>query len=198
MTIAINRALVTGVLATAAAAAAAAVLTTPPAAHAAATKKVTFRGMTLAIPSTWVVEKDHTGDWVSLSTRKCRDADTACPALQLVGPKVLKGGDYLESYKPGSPFAPSTGVAACRLNPTTKYGERFVGTKPLTSGYRPVGAGHKAEYRVWAGECYSFKTDKRTATFKQREWYLPKSKILIVDGYGIAATDAIIKTATWN
>ncbi|WP_263656427.1 hypothetical protein [Nonomuraea aurantiaca] len=42
-------------------------------------------------------------------------------------------------------------------------------------------------------------SDKRTRTFEQREWYLPTSQILIVDGWDVLAplTDVIAR-ATWK
>jgi hypothetical protein len=166
---------------------------------AAAGKKVHFRSMTLTFPSGWKVVKaaGHGGDWISVEPAGC---GTTCAHVQLVGPKVLKPGpeDFLETYKTSRPFAPGTGVPTCRLTTGTQYGERFPDRRPVASGTREVGAGHTAQYRAWRGECYSMKTDKKTRTFVQREWYLPKERILIVDSSGVAGLDQIVKAATWK
>lgn len=91
-------------------------------------------------------------------------------------------------------------MSPCRFTPSSsKYGERFTAGKPLQQGSRQVGRGHRAQYRVWKGECYDMHSDKRTRTFEQREWYLPTSQILIVDGWDVLAplTDVIAR-ATWK
>ncbi|MFC4123267.1 hypothetical protein [Nonomuraea zeae] len=41
-------------------------------------------------------------------------------------------------------------------------------------------------------------TDKRTRSFKQREWYLAKPQILIVDGWNIPTLADIVARATWR
>ncbi|MEU4327144.1 hypothetical protein [Nonomuraea dietziae] len=165
----------------------------------AAGKKVHFRSMTLTFPSGWRVAKaaGAGGDWISVKRAGC---GSTCAYVQLVGPKVLKPGpeDFLETYRTSRPFAPGTGVPNCRLTTGTEDGERFPDRRPVASGTRKVGAGHTAQYRAWRGECYSMKTDKKTRTFVQREWYLPKERILIVDSSGVAGLDQIVKAATWK
>ncbi|GAA2673945.1 hypothetical protein GCM10010412_054750 [Nonomuraea recticatena] len=166
---------------------------------AAAGKKVHFRSMTLTFPPGWRVAKaaGAGGDWISVKPAGC---GRTCAYVQLVGPKVLKPGpeDFLETYRTSRPFAPGTGVPTCRLTTGTEDGERFPDRRPVASGTRKVGAGHTAQYRAWRGECYSMKTDKKTRTFVQREWYLPKERILIVDSSGVAGLDQIVKAATWK
>ncbi|GAA3466804.1 hypothetical protein GCM10018965_013560 [Nonomuraea roseola] len=164
---------------------------------AGAGKNVHFRSMTLTFPSGWKVVKaaGHGGDWITVKPAGC---GSTCAHVQLVGPKVLKPGpeDFLETYKTSHPFAPGTGVSTCRLTTGTKDGERFPDRKPVVAGTREVGAGHTAQYRAWRGECYSMKTDEKTRTFVQREWYLPKERILIVDTSGVERLDRIVKEAT--
>uniref|UniRef100_UPI003F4981FF hypothetical protein n=1 Tax=Nonomuraea bangladeshensis TaxID=404385 RepID=UPI003F4981FF len=154
--------------------------------------------MTLRLPAGW--EADRIGDdWLQVALKGCNPAKAACANFAVIGPKVLKGGEYLEKYRTNRPFAPGTGVSPCRFTPSSnKYGERFVSSKPLQNGHRQVGQGHRAQYRVWAGECYNVNTGRRTKSFKQREWYLAESRILIVDGWNIPALAGIVSRATWK
>ncbi|MEV4067878.1 hypothetical protein [Nonomuraea dietziae] len=183
-----------------AAATMAALLSVPTVASAEQAKKISFRGMQVSAPAKWTTEyvewNDIGKDWRQVYTTGCVDKPT-CPGFDIVGPKVIKGGQDMESYKTRRPFAPGTGVSGCRFGPENGYGERFPDDKPAVSGYRQVGR-HKAQYREWAGECYSFKTDKRSATFTQREWYLPKEGILIVDGWNTPGLAKILERATWK
>lgn len=104
----------------------------------------------------------------------------------------------LRSRTANASSASSIGVALCRFTPgSTKYGERFPASKPLRNTYRKVGS-RKAQYRVWAGECFDMKTQKRYKKFTQREWYLPQSKILIADGWSIPGLEKIIASASWK
>ncbi|MFG6193963.1 hypothetical protein [Nonomuraea sp. JJY05] len=169
-------------------------------ASASKTKNITYRGMTLTVPSNWqklkVNAQTHGNDWITVTTGPCEAANSDCPSFELVSGKVLTGGQGLEPYRADRPFAPDGLPAPCRFE--SKYSEKFPGDKPAVSAQRQVGRGHEAQYREWTGECYAQKTDKRTRTFIQREWYLPKEGLLIVDGWNTRGLRDIIKRATWR
>lgn len=169
----------------------------------AATKELRFRGMTLTIPSNWKVtyagRTSGGKDWVTVYTRGCSRLDDKCPHFDLVGPKVLKPSVnmFLEGFDPKYPWAPGTGVVPCRFKPGTNHSEVFPRRKPLVADVRAVGAGHKAQYREWRGECRT-QGGKLMMDFTQRQWYLPKSGILIVDAWKNPDLARSVKRATWN
>ncbi|MEW9555436.1 hypothetical protein [Nonomuraea sp. NPDC050783] len=169
---------------------------------ASASQKLSFRGMTLTIPAAWKVtyERGYHRQWVSVDTAACHRRQITCPGFDLVGPKIIKGGDdiHIESYRRDRAWEPGTSVSSCRFGRDMNTGERFLRAKPVTQGLRKVGRGHRAEYREWAGECYSMATGKRTRRFTQRLWYLPKTQILIADGWNNPSLARILERATWR
>ncbi|MFI6599104.1 hypothetical protein ACIBHX_22830 [Nonomuraea sp. NPDC050536] len=180
------------------AAALVALLAAAPAAPAAAqTKTITFSGMTLTVPDGWTVRRLTVNpDWLTVTTEKCGKNKVNCPSFELVGAKTIKGGNDMKGYRTDRQFAPGTGVNACRFRSDTDHGERFPSDRPLVNGFRPVGA-RKAQYREWAGECYSFKTNKTVKRFTQRLWYLPKEKVLVVDSWNNPELAGVLARARW-
>ncbi|WP_214324494.1 hypothetical protein [Nonomuraea sediminis] len=173
----------------------------PASAEQTKTKTVSFRGMSIVVPAGWKVRRSDTDavgkDWLQIWTTSCH-SKPSCPSFDIVGPKVIRGGDAMESYKTDHPFAPGTGVSGCRFRSDTKFGERYPSTKPAVNGHRDLGSGHKAQYREWAAECYDFNTNKAGKRFTQREWYLPKAGILVADGWNTPGLAKILEQATWS
>ncbi|MEU4703161.1 hypothetical protein [Nonomuraea dietziae] len=163
---------------------------------AAQTRTITFDGMTLTVPDGWIVRRlTVSQDWLTVTTEKCGKNKVNCAGFELVGAEMIKPVGDMKEYCTDRPFAPGTGVSACRFRSDTDHGERF-SDKPLVNAFRPLGA-RKAQYREWAGECYSFKTGKTVKRFTQREWYLPKSKVLVVDGWNHPELAGVLARARW-
>ncbi|NUW35530.1 hypothetical protein HTZ77_29465 [Nonomuraea sp. SMC257] len=170
---------------------------TPAAPAAAQTKTITFGGMTLTVPASWTVRHlTVSKDWLTVTTTKCGKNKAGCPRFDLVGATVIKGVGDMKGYRTDRQFAPGTGVSPCRFRSDTDHGERFPSDKPLVNGFRPVGA-RKAQYREWAGECYTFGTEKTVKRFTQREWYLPQAKVLVVDGWNNPELAGVLARARW-
>ncbi|GAA2913674.1 hypothetical protein GCM10010517_80230 [Streptosporangium fragile] len=165
---------------------------------ASGTQILTFRGMSLVIPTSWQVYSD--ANRVKVITGSCAKPvggyfTPKCDAFWIFGPTVIKSGhEGFNPYTPDRPFYPASDVQPCPLN--GKYGQ--VLGKATATGLRQVGAGHKAYYRSWAGRCIVEGNGRQIATFNQREWYLPQSKILIVDQWNTPTLATALKYADWK
>ena len=170
------------------------------AAGSSATQLLRLRaGLTLEIPAKWRVY--GTADQVHVITGACRKPrggffEPKCDGFWVMGPKALKtGGEGFQRYNPiNGPFYPTSDVAPCRTNP--KYGQ-VIG-KAIVVSSRNIGVAHKAHYRVWPGRCVSYTNGAQKSTFKQREWYLAKQKILIIDQWATPGLATILKNAVWE
>ncbi|GII94780.1 hypothetical protein [Sinosporangium siamense] len=186
-----------------AAAACAALVTVPAPATATAalgesTKPLRLRaGLTLKVPATWkTVTK---GDWTRVITGKCAQPQggyftAECKSFWVLGPKVIKFGDLgTKPYDAEQPFYPSSDVSTCPQN--RKYVQ--VHGKATAIGYRKVGD-RKAHYRSWPGRCVVDATGEHKFFFTQREWFLPRSGVLIVDQWRTPGLAAVLGSATWG
>ncbi|OPG06236.1 hypothetical protein [Microbispora sp. GKU 823] len=184
----------------------AASLAAPAAAFAndsAATKPLHLRkGLTLTIPSSWKVD-DSRKDWVRVITGSCPTKgtdtygfrDSGCHSFWVMGPGAIKiGHELFQKYTPDGPFYPATDVGPCPVKKNLYMGQ----SKLAAKGLRQVGPGHKAYYRDWAGTCVTMSSYKVKAHYNQREWYLPTSKILVIDQWGTPGLSTILKNATWS
>ncbi|MDA0634852.1 hypothetical protein OUY22_15620 [Nonomuraea sp. MCN248] len=156
------------------------------------------KGLTLYIPIQWEVHR-FGPDVVQVVTGKCgkpRGWGTPnCDAFYVLGPSLIKRGDEgFRRYTGKSPFYTSSGVLPCPFN--QKWGES-IGPK-VKRGVRQVGKGHKAAHNVWQSRCISLSNGKTKARFTQREWYLPKSKILVVDQWNTPGLAAALRHADWK
>ncbi|MBO3748948.1 hypothetical protein J5X84_22955 [Streptosporangiaceae bacterium NEAU-GS5] len=155
------------------------------AAQASSSHGLHFRkGLTLTVPSSWKVAGK--GDWKRVVTGK--------HSFQVLGPEAIKmGHEIFRPYTPDAPFYPATDVQPC---PYDK--KLYIGTAGTpVKGLKQVGPGHKAYYRAWPIACTNH-SGKVVGHFTQREWYLPASKILIVDRFGTKNLAAILKNASWS
>lgn len=175
-------------------------LTAPIPASASATTMLRLRGgLTLEIPSTWQVH--GSADRVRVVTGSCARPkggyfEPRCDSFWVIGPKALKtGAEGFRPYNPDQgPFYPASAVPPCPTNP--RYGQ-VIG-KAIAVGYRNIGVATKAHYRVWPGRCVRHDNGEQKSTFNQREWYLPKTKTLIVDQWATPGLAAILKNAVWE
>ncbi|MEU8251875.1 hypothetical protein [Nonomuraea sp. NPDC048916] len=192
---------------TAAALAAAAVLVAPSAAASAAsasastsaTRPLDLRnGLTLNLPSGWKVYGK--GDWIYVVTGACANPrggyrQPECDSFSILGPKAIKiGQEVFNPYTAKQPFYPATDVQPCPHN--RKWGQVLGGA--AVKGLRQVGPGHKAHYREWKARCISYSNGTVKSRYVQREWYLPQSKILIVDQWNTPGLPGVLKRAVWR
>ncbi|MGI5273171.1 hypothetical protein ACQEUU_28765 [Nonomuraea sp. CA-218870] len=189
---------VAAALATPTAAAASSPASTSESASAPTQKLKLRKGLTLHIPTQWKVHR-FGADVVQVVTGKCGKpkgwGTLNCDAFYVLGPSLIKRGD--EGFRPYTgkdPFYTSSGVLQCPFNP--KWGES-IGPK-VTRGVRQIGKGHKAAYNVWQSRCTSLSNGRTKARFTQREWYLPKSKILVVDQWNTPGLASALKHADWK
>ncbi|MBG0819507.1 hypothetical protein HS048_01855 [Planomonospora sp. ID91781] len=163
---------------------------------AAGTRTVSFRGMRLRVPSGWQVHRQ--GDWMLVQTGRCdRPAYFApgCKGFWVLGPEAIKyGREGFGAYTGEQPFYPASDVQSCPFSAKTG---QVIG-KPTAVGLRRVGRGHKAKYVSWFGRCVTHRGGRQTATFAQREWFLPTSKILVVDVWNTPGLSNVLKNATWS
>jgi hypothetical protein len=187
--------------AAAAVVAAAALLSTalPASASAAPAQPLKFRkGLTLYIPIQWKVHR-FGADVVQVVTGRCGRPQgwgtPECDAFYLFGPSMIKrGAPGLRPYTGKRPFYTSSDVQPCPYE--RKWGEAF--GSQVTRGLRQVGAGHKAAYNAWRARCVSYSTGATKGRFTQREWYLPQSRILVVDQWNTPGLSDALKHADWN
>lgn len=183
------------------AAAAATVVLTPSAANAATAGEplVVRKGLTFYIPGKWRIHGYGT-DWVHVVTGKCAKPKDGygtpeCRGFWVLGPKAIKqGAELFNAYTGERPFYPATDVQPC---PQNRKWDQVLG-KLADSGLRQVGPGHKAAYREWNATCVSYDNGKVKSRFTQREWFLPKTKVLVVDQWNTPELGFIVKNAIWR
>ncbi|MGI5491521.1 hypothetical protein [Microtetraspora malaysiensis] len=187
------------VLAAQAPASASSSLVPPSSLSAATTAPLRLRGgLTLDLPSSWRVYGG--GDQIRVVTGACARPrghyfEPNCRSFWVMGTQAIKtGGEGFQPYNPNQgPFYPAVDVAPCATDPALGQ----VLGKAVTAGYRAVGVGHKARYLVWPGRCVRG-NGAQQSTFSQREWYLPKERILIVDQWNTPGLATVLKNATWS
>ncbi|WP_285707652.1 hypothetical protein [Microtetraspora sp. NBRC 16547] len=165
-----------------------------------ATTPLSLRGgLTLELPSSWHVYGG--GDQIRVVTGACARPkshyfEPKCRSFWVMGQQAIKtGGEGFQPYNPNKgPFYPAVDVAQCATDPSLGQ----VLGKAIAVGYRAVGVGHRAQYRVWPGRCVRYDNGEQKSTFNQREWYLPKERVLIVDQWGTPGLPTILKNAVWR
>ena len=177
---------------------------------AATTRTLQLGPLTLRVPGTWrITARDSQGDY-TVSTGWCPgdafyavEDDSPCPSFLLIrnaGPTPNIGGVSMQTYTPGKSFW-TTGATGCpgkTLTPTfPSWFWTPTSTGPLSNGYAAVTAAKTADYTVWRFGCYDAPRAPPVFYFQQRDWYLPVSRILIVDEYATPGLAQILATATW-
>ncbi|MFC4111751.1 hypothetical protein [Nonomuraea zeae] len=156
-------------------------------------------GLTLYLPIQWKVYR-VSPDWIRVVTGKCAKPEAGygtpeCDSFWVLGPKAIKQGDELfRPYTAKEPFYPATDVQLCPHN--RKWGQ-VVGAAKV-KGLRQVGPGHKAAYREWKATCVSYSGGGVKSRYVQREWYLPKTRILVVDQWNTPGLADALRYADWN
>ncbi|MBO2455492.1 serine/threonine protein kinase [Actinomadura barringtoniae] len=137
----------------------------------------------------------------------------SCPGFFVFGPGFVNGKvpNYLnQPYKESDTFGVLLNEDSGMSCP--QYGQyRAVGVakgaKATVQKLDPVGS-HKANFHEWLVPCWTRvkgpndpegfgPTAKTATTYTERLWYLPESKILIVDIWKTPNLEAILQKATW-
>jgi hypothetical protein len=186
------------------AAAAAAVLLAPVTATAATAPAHQLKlrgGLTLYLPFKWRIHGGGT-DWIHVVTGKCADPKGGfftpdCRGFWILGPKAIKLG--AEGFGPydvrRGGYYPASDVQLCPVNGKLARVER-VG--PHTKGLRQVGPGHKAAYHEFQTRCRTHSGKITKVRFTTREWYLPQTKVLVVDNWKTKGLPTALRNADWN
>jgi hypothetical protein len=158
--------------------------------------------LTLHVPTGWrITASDGKGDY-AISTTACDSSDdmsgARCPAVLVLtadkpglgGAGIGIGSEGQSPYDPAYPYYPSSGVLPCPQYPNSA-------AQPGASShtFAPVG-GRTADHTVWHIACNNINTGAHVGSFDQRDWYLPVSKVLIVDQYQTPGLAATLKHAT--
>ena len=176
----------------------------------ATTRTLQLGPLTLRVPGTWrITARDAQGDY-TVSTGSCpgpaflaAQTGSPCPSFLLItnaGPTPNDPGVSMQTYVPGTlSWSTSTGATGCPGKPLTPTSWLRTPTTigPLSNGYAPVTAAKTADYTVWRFGCYNALRAPPAFYFQQRDWYLPVSRILIVDEYATPGLAQILATATW-
>ncbi|TDE56006.1 hypothetical protein E1295_12190 [Nonomuraea mesophila] len=183
-----------------AAAVAATVLAAPLPAAADSTRPLKLRGgLTLLLPAAWKVHRVKPG-WTRVVTGKCAAPKAGygtpgCDSFWILGPKAIRQGDELfRPYTGASAFYPATDVQRCPRN--SKWGQTLGAARK--KGLRQVGPGHRAAYREWAAACVSYANGRVRSRFVQREWFLPTTKVLVVDQWSTPGLSGVLQRARWS
>ncbi len=179
---------------------------------AAGTRTLRLGHLVLQVPATWrVTYTDALGDF-TVSTGACTgenlrggEGGSACPSFSLIAGAgaTHTPAPTTRTYVPSVPYNTSTGVTGCPGKQYTgdPFWARLGPGQPYASGYASVTAAKTADYTVWRMGCgleSSTGTASASFYFEQRDWYLPVSRILIVDEYSTPGLARILATATWR
>ncbi|MFG2005395.1 serine/threonine-protein kinase [Spirillospora sp. NPDC048911] len=126
---------------------------------------------------------------------------TRCPGFALLTGRWIypTSENFINPYTPSGPFHPGTDPSHfCPPDPDKYNGvRRLRSEKPAVRRFAQVGSS-TAEYREWRLVCMDYSgKNKGTVAFTQRLWYLPTSKILIVDEWGVPGLEQVLAKATW-
>ncbi|WP_214415681.1 hypothetical protein [Sphaerisporangium fuscum] len=163
-------------------------------------RTLSFRGMNFHIPADWRVYRHGDGLVVATgaSCKKPEPFAPNCEGFWIFGPKaytnVPVGGGSI-TYTGKYQFHPFSGVMPCPFNSKLSW---YPGEKASFRGLRQVGSGHKAQYTTWPNRCVTNGSGRTTSKWTQREWFLPTSKILVVDVWNTYGLSGVLKHATWN
>jgi hypothetical protein len=185
------------------AAATAAVLMTPLSAAAAApAQPLKLRGgLTLYLPIQWRVYGGGT-DYVHVVTGRCAKPKggfftPGCKGFWIFGPKAIKrGANGFGPYNVNrGGYYPASDVQPCPADGRLARAEKVGGHK---KGLRQVGPGHKAAYHEFQTRCRTHSGKATGTRFTTREWYLPKTKVLVVDTWKTSGLPTALRNADWN
>jgi hypothetical protein len=158
--------------------------------------RLTFRAMTIRLLPGWRATRDAADRVTVASGGACRRSagGVDCPGFLLLGPSQIAIGHELGPYRPERVWHPGTGVEGC---PADRDGlvERTP-ARPRTAGFAKVGT-RQAVYRDWRIVCLDAGTLQPESSYRQRVWYLPSSRILVVDEWSTPGLAGVLAAATF-
>jgi hypothetical protein len=159
-------------------------------------RRLTFRSMTLRLRAGWRATRDG-ADHVTVATGACRRGagGVDCPGFLLLGPGQIAIADELGPYDPERVWHPGAGVEGC---PADRDGlAEQTPRRPRTRGFARVGT-RTAVYREWTVPCLDAATLTPKTSYRQRVWYLPSSRILVVDEWSTPGLGQVLAAATYS
>jgi hypothetical protein len=159
-------------------------------------RRLSFRGMTLRLRAGWRASRDG-ADHVTVATGACRRGAGAvdCPGFLLLGPSQIAIANGLGPYDPERVWHPGAGVEGC---PADRDGlAEQTPRQPRRRGFAQVGT-RTALYREWTVPCLDADTLKPKTSYRQRVWYLPSSRILVVDEWSTPGLGQVLAAATFS
>lgn len=158
--------------------------------------RLTFRAMTIRLLPGWRATHDAADRVTVASGGACRRSvgGVDCPGFLLLGPSQIAIAHELGPYRPERVWHPGTGVEGC---PVDRDGlVEQTPTRPRTAGFAKVGT-KRAVYRAWVVPCLDAGTLKPETSYRQRVWYLPSSRILVVDEWWTPGLAGVLAAATF-
>jgi hypothetical protein len=120
--------------------------------------------------------------------------DDLCPAFQVFGPDGIAHGYGDGPYQLDQPWHPGNDPSPCLTAPDDGY-EGDV--KLVKIGFAKIGT-KNAHYREWRVTCVAETGNQAVGTpYTQRIWYLPTSKILVVDEWSTPGLREALAAARW-
>jgi hypothetical protein len=159
-------------------------------------RRLSFRAMTLRLRAGWRATRDG-ADHVTVATGACRHGTGAvdCPGFLLLGPSQVAIANQLGPYDPERVWHPGAGVEGC---PADRDGlAEQTPRQPRRRGFARVGT-RTAVYREWTVPCLDAATLKPKTSYRQRVWYLPSSRILVVDEWSTPGLGQVLAAATFS
>jgi hypothetical protein len=159
-------------------------------------RRLSFRAMTLRLRTGWRATRDG-ADHVTVATGACRHGTGAvdCPGFLLLGPSQIAIADQLGPYDPERVWHPGAGVEGC---PADRDGlAEQTPRQPRRRGFARVGT-RTAVYREWTVPCLDAGTLKPQTSYRQRVWYLPSSRILVVDEWSTPGLGQVLAAAAFS
>jgi hypothetical protein len=158
--------------------------------------RLTFRAMTIRLPPGWRATRDAADRVTVAAGGTCRRSagGVDCPGFLLLGPSQIAIAHELGPYRPDRVWHPGTGVEGC---PADRDGlVEQSPTRPRRGGFARVGT-KQAVYRDWEVPCLDAGTLKPRTSYRQRVWYLPSSRILVVDEWSTPGLAGVLAAATF-
>jgi hypothetical protein len=165
-------------------------------AGASTTDRLTFRAMTVRLAPGWRATRDGPDRVTVASGGPCRRSagGVDCPGFLLLGPSQIAIAHELGPYRPDRVWHPGTGVEGC---PADRDGlVEQTPKRPRTGGFARVG-GRRAVFREWTVPCLDAATLAPRGSYRQRVWYLPSSRILVVDEWSTQGLAGVLAAATF-
>jgi hypothetical protein len=158
--------------------------------------RLSFRGMTIRLLPGWRATRDGPDQVTVAAGGPCRRSagGVDCPGFLLLGPSQIAIAHELAPYDPDRVWHPGTGVEGCPAD-RDRLVERTP-TRPRAGGFARVGT-KRAVYRQWVVPCLDAATLKPATSYRQRIWYLPSSRILVVDEWSTPGLAEVLAAATF-